>query len=130
MAKEGPKKAARKKSSRKSARPATAAGRAPSFTPDVLDSTVIALPLLRKLEEDGLAKPQGIIVDVNRDYPGGRDKAQDRIKELITELVDAHPDPGRGVHQRKTKMTQQYVFGELRGDLIQELVKRDRELAA
>ena len=33
------------------------------------------------------------------------------------------------MHARKTDMTRQYVFGKLRGDLIQELVRRDREEA-
>ena len=130
MAKDAPRKAARKKSSRKPARPATTEGRPASFTPDVLESTIIALPLLDRLEKDGLAAPQDIIVDVNRDYPGGRDKAQERIKELIAQLIKAHRVRGQGVHVRKTELTRQYVFGRLRGDLIQELVKRDRELAA
>ena len=30
------------------------------------------------------------------------------------------------MHARKTDMTRQYVFGRLRGDLIQELVRKDR----
>jgi serine protease AprX len=129
MAKDAPRKAARKKSSRKPPRPAATADRVAAFTPDVLETTVIALPLLERLEKDGLAEPQDIIVDVNRDYPGGRDKAQERIRELIAQLVKAHRVRGQGVHGRKTDLTSQYVFGRLRGDLIQELVRRDRELA-
>ena len=35
----------------------------------------------------------------------------------------------QGVHARKTDMTRQYVFGRLRGDLIQELVRKDRDRA-
>jgi len=100
-----------------------------SFNPDVLESTVIARPLFDKLEKDGLAEPQDIIIDVNRDYPGGRDRAQAQIRELIAGLVKAHGARGQGVHGRKTDMTRQYVFGRLRGDLIQELVRKDRELA-
>ena len=53
-------------------------------------------------------KTYDIIIDVNRDYPGGRDKAQQRIKELIAALVRTHGvDPQeQGVHVRKTDMTQ------------------------
>ena len=107
MAKDAPRKAARKKSTRKPVRPATTAGRVAAFTPDVLETTVIALPLLERLEKDGLAEPQDIIVDVNRDYPGGRDKAQERIKELIAQLVKAERLRNQGVHGRKTELTKQ-----------------------
>jgi subtilisin family serine protease len=103
-----------------------------AFTPDVLETTVIALPLLDKLKaENGTARVYDIIVDVNRDFPGGREKAQTRIKDLIKDLVKAHGLDARdqGVHARKTDMTRQYVFGRLRGDLIQELVRKDRDKA-
>jgi subtilisin family serine protease len=101
----------------------------PAFTPDVLENTVIALPLLNQLKTEGTDQTYDIIIDVNRDYPGGREQAQQRITDLIKDLVKAHGlDPRRqGVHARKTAMTRQYVFGRLRGDLIQELVRADRE---
>ena len=102
-----------------------------AFTPDVLDTTIIALPLLKELTaKNGTGRVYDIIVDVNRDYPGGREQAQERIKELIQELVKAHGARNQGVHGRKTAMTKQYVFGRLRGDLIQELVKTDRAQAS
>jgi subtilisin family serine protease len=132
MAKDSTRKSASKKGSGKTSRKSVAAGAAaskPGFTPDVLESAVIALPLLDRLEKDGLAAAQDIIVDVNRDYPGGRDQAQAQIRELIARLVKAHRVRDQGVHARKTEMTRQYVFGRLRGDLIQELVRQDRELA-
>ena len=88
----------------------------PAFTPDDLESTVIALPLLNELKEKGADRTYDIIIDVNRDYPGGRDRAQQRIKELIAEISKGQRQPGRGVHHRKTATTSQYVFGELRGD--------------
>jgi serine protease AprX len=103
-----------------------------AFTPDVLETTVIALPLLNQLQaENGTAQVYDIVVDVNRDFPGGREKAQTRIKDLIEDLVKAHGLDARaqGVHVRKTDMTRQYVFGRLRGDLIQELVRKDRDRA-
>jgi subtilisin family serine protease len=111
---------------------AKAKARGSAFTPDVLESTVIALPLLEMLRERGGTKREyDIIVDVNRDYPGGREQAQERIKQLIGRLVgESGRDTRQGVHVRKTGMTRQYVFGRLRGDLIQELVRQDRATAA
>ncbi|MGH6898207.1 MAG: S8 family peptidase [Geminicoccaceae bacterium] len=103
-----------------------------AFTPDVLETTVIALPLLHQLKAaNGTARVYDIIVDVNRDFPGGREQAQKRIRDLIEKLVSAHGlDPrDQGVHARKTDMTRQYVFGRLRGDLIQKLVQKDRQKA-
>ncbi len=102
-----------------------------AFTPDVLETTVIAVPLLDLLSEEGTDRLYDIIIDVNLDFPGGAGNAQQRIKDFIRELVRAHGlDPGhQGVHDRKTDMTKQYLFGRLRGDLIQELVRKDRELA-
>jgi subtilisin family serine protease len=111
-------------------RPAGRAGRA--FVPEDLESTTIALPLLNELKaKNGTARVYDIIVDVNRDYPGGRDQAQQEIRGLIDGLVSAHglDRMTQGVHARKTGMTRQYVFGRLRGDLIQELVQKDRERA-
>ena len=45
------------------------------FTPEVLDKTVIAIPLLNKIKEKGQTKLQPIIIDVNLDYQGGREEA-------------------------------------------------------
>jgi serine protease AprX len=139
MVKEKAGKAASKKSSVKpklaahAVPPEKATGEAKSgFHPDVLDSTIIALPLLDKFKEKGTDDAYEIIIDVNRDYPGGRDKAQRRIRRLIADLISAHgidPKEQQGVHARKTDMTRQYVFGRLRGDLIQELVRKAREEA-
>lgn len=126
MAKDAARKSAGKKRS-KSTPPAEKPQ--PSFTPDVLETSIIALPLLDRLAKDGLAAPQDIIIDVNRDYPGGREQAQRQIRTLIAELVKAHRVRNQGVHGRKTDMTRQYVFGRLRGDLIQELVRTDRDRA-
>jgi serine protease AprX len=111
---------------------AKAEARVSAFTPDVLDTTIIAVPLLEKLKErGGTRREYDIIVDVNRDYPGGREQAQERIKDLIEQLVgDNGRDARQGVHLRKTAMTRQYVFGRLRGDLIQELVRKDRAAAS
>jgi serine protease AprX len=135
MAKSTAKKPAGKKRSAKPKPPTAAPGARRtrgddrSFNPDVLESTIIALPLLKEIEEKGEGELYDIIVDVNRDYPDGREEAQRRIRELIGDLLEGGRRGDQGVHGRKTDMTRQYVFGRLRGDLIRELVRRDRELA-
>ena len=44
--------------------------------PSAWKTTVIALPLLQKIEQDGLSAPQDVIIDINLEYPGGRDVAK------------------------------------------------------
>ena len=60
-------------------------------TPETLDRTVIALPLLDKIHEDGPDKVQHIIIDVNLEYPGGRKKARDDVWTWIEELPGVIP---------------------------------------
>ena len=98
------------------------------FTPDVLDRTVIAIPLLEKLQaQPGRPDPEPIIIDLNLDYPGGRNAARERVKSLVRHLVASYKvDPKRqGIDERKSKYSHQYLFGRLQGQLIQELVRLD-----
>ena len=53
------------------------------FTPEVLDRTVIAIPLLDKIKKDGETKIQPIIIDLNLDYHGGREAARERAQKLV-----------------------------------------------
>ncbi|WKZ20182.1 MAG: S8 family peptidase [Candidatus Jettenia sp. CY-1] len=118
------------------------------FTPETLDSTVIAIPLLKMLKEEMLKeemlkekqkklkegpahKPKvfPVIIDLNLEYPTGRDGARDWVmkttKEIISE-IGKDKDPGhQGINELKSKRSQQYLFASLEGDVIRELVKRD-----
>lgn len=104
-----------------------------AFVPDDLQSSIIALPLLdeiRRIEEEEPGKPLDVIIDVNLNYPEGRDAAQQRILRTIKALVKKHEvGEAQGIYDHKTKLTKQYVFARLSGDLIQELVRREREAA-
>jgi serine protease AprX len=93
------------------------------FTPETLDRTVIAIPLLEKIEKEGPAKLQDVIIDVNLEYPGGREKAREIIKNWIDELTAGDPD--QDINRAKSKYSQQYLFGRLSGRNIQALVERD-----
>src|SRR6266511_1698619 len=96
-----------------------------------LASTVISLPLLDEIEKSGTRlKPLEIIIDVNLNYPGGRDKARERIWKLIRKILE---DKGKsknlikqGVNATKSIMSKQYIFALLDADVIQDLVRLDR----
>ncbi len=97
------------------------------FTPEVLDTTVIAVPLLDKIKKDGEAALQPIIVDLNLDYPGGREEARKRARQLVEEITaELGLDPKQqNVNDTKSKLSQQYLFAVLEGRAIRELVRRD-----
>src|SRR3954471_12299279 len=107
-----------------------AASKEKSFTPKDLESTIIAVPLLDKFnDENGLAEIYDIIIDINLEYLGGRDLARKLVTDLIRDIIKKRSiDPHeQGIYGSKTELSEQYIFARLRGDLIQELVRRDRE---
>jgi subtilisin family serine protease len=108
------------------------------FTPEVLDRTVIAVPLLEilnsekiLLEQDPNRVPElhAVIIDLNLEYPGGRDEARKQVKELIADIVKKEGGDlsKERVSESKSKLSQQYLFAELKGKVIEELVRLDQE---
>jgi serine protease AprX len=110
------------------------------FTPETLDRTVIAIPLLDRINEEGVDAIQNIIIDVNLEYPGGRTRA----REVVWQWIDALPGiiPTRdgptsapssvshlkernwqGINRSKSQYSQQYLFGQLSGENIRKLVR-------
>jgi serine protease AprX len=104
------------------------------FDPTVLDRTVIARPLLALLGERGDNALFDVVIDVNSAYSGGRDRARERVADLIAVALAATADArvasaGIGVDHRKTDLSDQYVFARLDGRAIRALVKLDAESA-
>lgn len=109
--------------------------RKPQFTPETLDSTVIAIPLLNKLkeEQEKLKKAPGykpesfpIIIDLNLECPEGRVEAGKWVTDAVNALIkEVGKDSSQGININKSKYSAQYVFASLEGDVIRELVKRD-----
>ncbi|MGZ5525854.1 MAG: S8 family serine peptidase, partial [Methylomonas sp.] len=108
------------------------------FTPEVLDRTVIAVPLLEilngektRLEQDPSREPElhPVIIDLNLEYPGGRDQASEEVKKIIADiLAKAGGDSSKeGISDTKSRLSQQYLFAELKGNVIEELVRLDQE---
>src|SRR5262245_12151846 len=107
------------------------------FTPETLDRTIIAIPLLDKMAKDGLHKPQDVIIDLNLEYPKGREEARKEVWRWIDALSGVTKtfekraesiSPGnQGVNPTKSKYSQQYLFGRLSGRNIRALAKRNEE---
>jgi serine protease AprX len=104
----------------------------PGFTPEVLDKTVISVPLLKILEGEkpprGRAKPAShhVVIDLNLEHRHGRPAARDRALELIEEVVaEVGRDKTQGVNHNKSRFGDQYLFARLEGGVIRELVRRD-----
>ena len=97
------------------------------FQPEKLDRTVIALPLIEKIEREGATEPLDVVIDLNLNYSGGRDSARDRTKALVDQAIAAgNADRGvYGVDDRKSSISAQYVFARLNGELIEEILRLD-----
>jgi serine protease AprX len=124
------------------------------FTPETLDKTVIAIPLLEtlkaeklKLEESKKRRPglHPVIIDLNLEYPYGREKAREWVIETTADIIKKIGQPTakiyrddekemekgkpkeQGIDVEKSADTDQYLFGRLEGRVIRELVRRDSE---
>lgn len=95
------------------------------FDPEVLDRTVIAIPLLDRINRpDGLDAVHDVIIDVNLDYRGGRDEAKKAIEGLVRRLLGAKRR-NQAIDTVKSKYSDQYLFGQLSGTAIRDLVRAD-----
>jgi serine protease AprX len=90
------------------------------FVPDVLDSSVIAFPLMERLKNEP-DRLHHVVIDLNLNYPGGREEARARITELVGQAQEKpssdaklSSDPGS-----------QYVFAELDAETIKAIVRLD-----
>lgn len=113
----------------------------PAFTPEVLDRTVIAIPLLRQLQEEDAKRAAadvdgrpyrppliGVVLDLNLEYVDGREVGRRRVGQLIDAAVRTlgrGEVAGQGVNAGKSDLSRQYVFAKLEPDVIRELVRQD-----
>lgn len=101
--------------------PGTTAG--PRFETEVLDRSVIALPLL-KMMQAGQQERYHVIIDLNLEYPGGRDPARKRVQALLARILRA----GNGLAKARRAVRpqpEQYVFVTLTEPQIRELALLD-----
>lgn len=78
------------------------------FTPENLDRSLIAIPLLRILEgdKDGSAYHH-VIIDLNLEYHRGKDAAKALVEDLL-EQVEPY-----GLDRLKSELTENYLFARL-----------------
>ena len=118
-----------------------------AFTPEVLDQTVIAIPLLKILKDERdeeqkarkarkryTPKPLGVILDLNLEYRLGRDECRDRVRELVAEAIaraatKKASGPPQGINEAKSELSNQYMFARLEPSVIRELVRLDNPRA-
>jgi hypothetical protein len=96
------------------------------FDPRTLDRSVIAIPLLEQITEDE-NEIHAVIIDVNLDYRDGRDEGLKWIRQAITDAVAtiAPAKETQGVREKKSELSNQYIFARLCGKVIRELVRLD-----
>ena len=97
----------------------------PGFTPRTLDRSVIAIPLLRDLvmeEKTKRRKPHDVVIDLHLEFPGGRDLARQRVRDLLMRLR-----PRAKGARPVLRTTTQYMFATMYGNEIRELVRLDRD---
>jgi serine protease AprX len=104
------------------------------FTPETLDRTIIAIPLLEQIKKDGPDAVQNVIIDVNLEYREGRKEARKTLEKWVRQLVlseGSHAKrgvpPRQGINKAKSAYSEQYLFGRLSGHNIRTLVKRSDE---
>ena len=96
------------------------------FLPEVLDRTVIAIPLLRLIEQGSEHEIFDVIIDLNLDFAGGLEEARDIVLKMIAEVVRGR-EKGKKPQGRVNPDDEgiQYVFTSLDGEAIKALVRRD-----
>ena len=104
--------------------------RTAGFVPQGLDSMIIALPLLTMFDDGTERDPYDVVIDLNLEYPGGKEDARAQIRQLVDDAVAAvGQTPNQGINQGKSAATGQYIFARLDEAVIRELVRLDTERA-
>ena len=101
------------------------------FDPRILDRSVIAIPLLEAISKDE-NQVHSVIIAVNFDYDEGNEAGRMWIREAIKNAIAeiAAADENQGVREKKTDLSNQYIFARLSGKVIREVVRMDAERAA
>ena len=116
-----------------------------AFNPDNLHQSVIAMPLRQEIQDEQerltattvsageLPRLFSIIIDLNLEYPGKRAGAMKWVIQALNRLVagktrvEAHKPYGLHADKMpKNQYSQQYLFVQAEGAVIQELVRLDQ----
>jgi subtilisin family serine protease len=103
------------------------------FTPEVLDKTVIAIPLLEILKDEDEGRrprqPLPVIIDINLEYRDGPAAARQRVREEVSKAIAKVGTPGvpQGINEAKSGLSEQYLFGVLEAGVIRAIVREDHD---
>ena len=95
------------------------------FVPEVLDRTVIAIPLLRDFKTK--PDPHDIAIDLNLDYKGGLAKAREKVISAVQPLAAKSGAPASHTVIRTLSTNKQFVFATLDAQVIRDLVRLDSD---
>ena len=97
------------------------------FDPTELDRMVITPPLLYEVQaETDTSKLHAVIIDLNLDYPGGRDGARQRVVDLIRTIAPNVDPASYGIRPGGADPTRPYLFASLPAAVIKAIVRHDR----
>ncbi|MGO9975851.1 MAG: hypothetical protein ACLP01_24215 [Solirubrobacteraceae bacterium] len=109
-----------------------------SFDPEVLDRTVLAIPLLNQLKQERADRIGGrlsapvlysVVVEINLEHVGERPATYDVAAGLIRDAIETKGQAeGQGIVEDKSVQSKQYLFARLDGEVIQEVVARNESL--
>jgi serine protease AprX len=100
------------------------------FDPANLIKTVIAVPLMKDIDEDENSA-RAVIIDVNIRYRHGRKGAKEWVSDWVNKALEQYGDVHvqQGISQKKSERSQQYVYARLQGKVIRGLVEQDQTKA-
>lgn len=103
-----------------------------------LVKTVIALPLLDRINAERMRRQQGdaipaavhdVIIGLHQDFPKGRESARRWLINTIEEIIESQralpKQAPESLDSVKRKITRQYLFARLTGESLRQLVLRD-----
>lgn len=96
----------------------------PGFSAGALYGSVIAVPLLQRMDAQPPDTVHRVVIDLNLGYPDGRDAAGAAVRELIGRIIEKG-HAGERVDDRDAGIAQ-YVVARLTAEAVRELVRRDR----
>jgi serine protease AprX len=109
----------------------------PNFVPQVLDRTVISIPLLAEFKkEDDLRATSpdlpptlhDVVIDINLEHAGTRDEVRQHAVDLVEQVLGPADEPAatdERFDRDKSELSRQYLFARLRSESIRELVRRN-----
>ena len=117
--------------------PDSDATRGERFTPEVLDSTTIAIPLLQVIKQEAEAartQPNysppvlDVMIDLNLEYPDGREEAREQVVRLVDTAIElVGVDKASQGIDRVSPVGNQYVVAQLEPHVVSTLARLDRE---